>query len=692
MPGKLMIWKLPVLTRIVRDALRNPFVQHGDIDSSSHLIATFEWLKASQDRTGGVCEDYSLAHGWGRPSPSLTAMCVPTFLEVGQWVGSPRVEEHVRAMIDFIAAHQQMDGWFHSKTLSRESGMETQVKETATILRELLVANQLLNSDVLFQVCSRAAEWLFSAQKALSANVPLLIHAHLASSLAHFGCVASSKAYQNAAVVSADKLLEAAEDNTCWINHIEIPQAGVLTPSATVTALALTYRALYETGCLLEQEEYLRLAQCAIERLMRRFELKQDLPTAVNTRWSGLAPFSDLAGNTLLALLWLHVYKESGDARFLNAALKVLTFVGNTQALSSRPPFNGISESYPLWKGAFKVSTAATKFFADGLLQSEQYLKELDGNARRAHDHSVITGVPAVPAVGTTGINNGGANAHQPIKVAIMVGDTSTKFSPLVEKLINHGVHIDGVIIVLPEHHHLFHHLSDILAGKSRIWRKLFASTHHVAFDDAWYPGWSQLPTDDHVKRESRLPKEAVAEKKSRLPKEVAAEKGIPFWEVKGTNSAAAVGALKAIQPDLGILVGMGIIREPLLSVPRIGFLNAHTGLLPYYRGKDALAWTVLNGDPLGCSVHLIDNGVDTGEILASQLVEEPGDPQNLKKAVKELQVNLLCWATEYIIQHGELPPTTKQSSAGGRQYYLMHARLREYVERKYRDRVAASS
>src|SRR5450755_2482568 len=124
MLGKLMIWKLPVLTRIVRDALRTPFAQHEDIDSSSHLIATFEWLKASQDRNGGVCEDYSLAHGWGRLSPSITGRCVPTFLEVGQWVGSTGVEEHVRAMIDFIAANQQMDGCFHSKTLSRESGME----------------------------------------------------------------------------------------------------------------------------------------------------------------------------------------------------------------------------------------------------------------------------------------------------------------------------------------------------------------------------------------------------------------------------------------------------------------------------------------------------------------------------------------------------------------------------------------
>jgi folate-dependent phosphoribosylglycinamide formyltransferase PurN len=676
MLGKLMIWKLPVLTRIVRDSLRNPFVQNEDIGYSSHLIAASEWLKGSQDRNGGVCEDYSLVHGWGRPSPSITAMCVRTFLEVGQWAGSTGVEEQVQAMIDFIAANQQMDGWFHSKTLSRESSMETQVKETATVLRELLVAHQLVNSEKLLHVCSRAAEWLFSAQKALSANVPLVIHVHLASSLAHFGCVTNRKAYQNAALISADKLLEAVEDNTCWINNIETPQPRGITQSATVTALALTYRALYETGCLLEREEYVRLAHCAIERLMIRFELKQDLPTTVNARWSGDAPFSDLGGNTLLALLWLHVYHESGDARFLNAALKVLTFVGNTQALSSQSPFNGISESYPLWKGTFKLSTAATKFFADGLLQTEKYLKELDGNTRRAHNYPVIIGVPAV---GATGNNKGGVNTHQPIKVTIMVGDTSTKFALLVEKLINQGVHIDSVIIIMPDNHNIFHRLSDVLARNSRIWRKLFTSTRHVAFDDAWYPGRSQLHTDDHVKKESRF------------PKEVAAEKGIPFWEVKGTNSAAAFGALKAVQPDLGILVGLGIIREPLLSIPRIGFLNAHTGLLPYYRGKDAVAWAVLNGDPLGCSVHLIDNGVDTGEILALQLVEEPSNPQNLKKAVKELQVNLLCWATQYIIQHGELPQTTKQSRAEGRQYYLMHAKLREYVERKYRDRISVS-
>lgn len=673
-----MIWKPQVLARIVRDCLRNPFLQNEDIDYSSHLVATFEWLKASQDRNGGVFEDYYLAHGWSRPSPSITAMCVPTFLEVGQWVGYTGVGERVRAMIDFIAANQKTDGWFHSRTLSSESEIETQIKETATVLRELLVANQLVNSNELLNVCSQAADWLFSAQKALSANAPLAIHAHLASSLAHFGCVSNRKAYQNAAVISADKLLEAVEDNNCWIKNIETPQARGITQSATVTAIALTYRALYETGCLLEREEYVRLAHCAIERLMIRFELKRDLPATVNARWSGYAPFSNIRGNTLLALLWLLVYRKSKDARFLNAAIKVLTLVGNTQALSSNPPFNGISESYPLWKseGAFKLSTAATKFFADGLLQSEKYLEEIGGNNCRTSSYSVVAGVPSAVAT----INSkGGMNTHQPIKVVIMAGYKSATFSLLVEKFINHGINIDGVIIFLPDHYNIFHRLIDVLARKSRIWRILFVSARHGALDEAWYPGWSKLHTGDPVKKERGF------------PKEVATEKGIPFWEVKGTNSAEALGTLKEFRPDLGILTGMGIIREPLLSIPRLGFLNAHNGLLPYYRGMDAVGWAVLNGDPLGCSVHLIDNGVDTGEILATQLVEEPNDPQNLKKSVKELQVNLLHWATEYIIQHGELPPTTKQSRLEGQQYYRMHSRLREYVERKYRDRISAS-
>jgi methionyl-tRNA formyltransferase len=70
------------------------------------------------------------------------------------------------------------------------------------------------------------------------------------------------------------------------------------------------------------------------------------------------------------------------------------------------------------------------------------------------------------------------------------------------------------------------------------------------------------------------------------------------------------------------------LVREPLLSVPPAGFLNFHFGLLPQYRGADAIFWEIRNREPLGAvTVHRMEAGLDTGPIALQQMVPiRPGD------------------------------------------------------------------
>jgi folate-dependent phosphoribosylglycinamide formyltransferase PurN len=673
------MWKLSALSWITSDWLRNRSLQNEDIDFSSHLLATFEWLKAAQDRSGGICEGYNLTNGWSCTSPSTTAMCIPTFLEAAQLVGNVEARERVRKMIDFIAINQQPDGSFGQVTLVDKTGVARQIKETATVLRELLVTYQQTGSDKLLNMCAQAADWLITTQAALPNYVPPATLAQIAYSAALFGYISNQKKYQDVANKNVDILLQSIDEKNCWIHNIESNLSESTNQRVSITTIALTYRAIYETGCLLGREECLRLAHGASENLMRRFELKRTLPAYVNARWVGSASFSDIAGNVQLALFWLHIYKKNEDIRFLNSALKVLTSVGNVQDLSaSRTALKGIPESYPIWRGnnAFKLSTVAAKFFVDALLLSEKYIAEIDGNSRRAPGRS---GIISGPLVKTATINKVGEDTARSMKIVMMTGYKSKNFSRLIAQFIDQGVNIDAVVIFLPDHYNIFHRLIEVLERKSKVWRKLNARKRHSALDDAWYPGWSKLKTSDPINKEGSLPKEVVV------------ERGIPYCEVRGTNSPEALRVLKGLQPDLGIITGMSIIREPLLSIPRMGILNAHPGLLPYYRGLDAVGWEVLNDDPIGCSVHLIDRGVDTGKILAVEIVEEPGDPLNLRKSVKELQVNLLVWAAVYLSQRGELPETKEQFKFEGLQYYRMHPKLRECAEKKYHARALVS-
>jgi methionyl-tRNA formyltransferase len=75
-----------------------------------------------------------------------------------------------------------------------------------------------------------------------------------------------------------------------------------------------------------------------------------------------------------------------------------------------------------------------------------------------------------------------------------------------------------------------------------------------------------------------------------------------------------AVGAwLDARQADVGLHGSSLIYRAPLIARFRLGILNAHIGLLPKYRGRAVMEWSLLNGDPTGITTFFVDEGIDTG-------------------------------------------------------------------------------
>ena len=81
-----------------------------------------------------------------------------------------------------------------------------------------------------------------------------------------------------------------------------------------------------------------------------------------------------------------------------------------------------------------------------------------------------------------------------------------------------------------------------------------------------------------------------------------------------------AVPAALAGGVDLGILAWWPkIIRNPLLSFPQHGFINTHPSLLPKNRGKHYNFWALVEQSPFGVTLHRVDEGVDTGEIVAQR-------------------------------------------------------------------------
>ena len=89
--------------------------------------------------------------------------------------------------------------------------------------------------------------------------------------------------------------------------------------------------------------------------------------------------------------------------------------------------------------------------------------------------------------------------------------------------------------------------------------------------------------------------------------------------EVPHINHPEVVTLARESKPDLICVFGTSLIRGELLKEGRLGIINLHGGLSPEYRGADCTFWALYNGEPekVGCTLHYIDAGIDTGRLIA---------------------------------------------------------------------------
>ena len=98
--------------------------------------------------------------------------------------------------------------------------------------------------------------------------------------------------------------------------------------------------------------------------------------------------------------------------------------------------------------------------------------------------------------------------------------------------------------------------------------------------------------------------------------------------------------------------------------------------------------WARFNGDPVGCTVHLIDPGIDTGDILCVRAVnvnDGVNIPQ-LRTLVDRAQIELLGEVVRFIARSGALPPHRSQQPEEGVQFFRMHPDLARVLETELRD------
>jgi methionyl-tRNA formyltransferase len=96
--------------------------------------------------------------------------------------------------------------------------------------------------------------------------------------------------------------------------------------------------------------------------------------------------------------------------------------------------------------------------------------------------------------------------------------------------------------------------------------------------------------------------------------------RGLPVFQPENFKSAEAREALRALQPDLIVVVAYGLILpQSVLDIPRLGCWNVHASLLPRWRGAAPIQRAIEAGDTeTGVCLMQMEKGLDTGPVLLS--------------------------------------------------------------------------
>lgn len=166
------------------------------------------------------------------------------------------------------------------------------------------------------------------------------------------------------------------------------------------------------------------------------------------------------------------------------------------------------------------------------------------------------------------------------------------------------------------------------------------------------------------------------------LAKSGLSETAIPIEmirEVSSINNPEVAELIASTQPDVIIVNGTRIISKRILSTIKCPVINMHAGITPKYRGVHGAYWALVNKDleHCGVTVHLVDAGVDTGDVLYQATIQVDKNDNFTTYPLKQLAkgIPLMMTAVENVF-NGEV----KAFSPPGKSAQWYHPTIWQYL------------
>ena len=134
--------------------------------------------------------------------------------------------------------------------------------------------------------------------------------------------------------------------------------------------------------------------------------------------------------------------------------------------------------------------------------------------------------------------------------------------------------------------------------------------------------------------------------------KQFALEHGLKVLQPTNLKSESFLEELKALNPNLQIVVAFRMLPEVVWRLPEYGTFNLHASLLPDYRGAAPINWAIINGETkTGATTFFIDEKIDTGAIILSKetIIDSQENAGNLHDRLMNLGSQLVVETVKLI-------------------------------------------
>lgn len=347
-------------------------------DNRTHLDAAIAWLKHAQDVSGdgGVAQTWLVRlNKWAPSYPETTGYIIPTFYRYAALAGDADARARAKRMADWEIEIQHPTGGVLAGALG-DSDQPT-VFNTGQVIFGWVRAFEEEGDERYREAATRAATWLCDIMdddgcwrtwgSPMTGKQVNTYNTRSAWGLARVNEITGEKRFLDAAVRNCEWALTQAFPNGWLENNCLQDNSQPFTHT-----IAYAMRGLLEIGAYAQRQDFLELAQTIGNAMIGALPENGKLPGRFDKKWAPTVNWSCLTGDCQLAINWTRLYQITGEEKYRNASVRILSFVKQTQQLDI-PDLNtrgGIKGSHPINGGyhPWQYPNWATKFFADSLI------------------------------------------------------------------------------------------------------------------------------------------------------------------------------------------------------------------------------------------------------------------------------------------------------------------------------------